>query len=154
MTWRVPSDEELEHLRSQVEAVRPDDGELDDERSEAWHRRVLLEYEWDSGRRIPGIGVSPDRDTPAPEAGLRGRGPRGHVRSDERILDDVCARLGAGYLDARDIEVGVAQGRVSLRGRVADRRARRLAEIHAEQAIGVVSVSNQLRVAGDDRRGG
>ncbi len=77
-----------------------------------------------------------------------GRGPRGYRRSDERIAEDVCERLTQhGQVDARDINVEVHDGEVTLRGTVAERRMKRLAEDVAESVTGVEDVHNELRLA-------
>jgi hypothetical protein len=78
----------------------------------------------------------------------RGRGPKGYVRGDERMYEDVCERLGRDHaLDASDIEVRVQEGKVTLAGTVtadwAKRRAEELAMVR-----GVRHVQNNLRVRG------
>ena len=81
---------------------------------------------------------------PGPHAG---RGPRDYRRSDQRIFEDLCNWLAADpRLDARQISVQVRDGDVTLEGRVADRRARRLAEDIAVNVSGVRDVFNHLRV--------
>jgi hypothetical protein len=58
----------------------------------------------------------------------RGVGPKGYVRSDERIRELVCDDLmDDAWLDASQIEVSVKDGEVMLSGTVANRDARRLA---------------------------
>jgi hypothetical protein len=48
---------------------------------------------------------------------MRGRGPKGYTRADERIREDVCDSFTHDpLLDAGDIEVGVAGGEVTLAG--------------------------------------
>ena len=77
----------------------------------------------------------------------RGRGPKGHRRSDERILEDVNERLTDDpRVDARDVTVEVAGGEVTLAGFVPDRASRRRAEEIAEFVSGVGHVQNNLRV--------
>ena len=78
--------------------------------------------------------------------GLRGRGPKGYQRSDERIYEDICERLTYADVDAANIEVKVAGGEVTLSGTVADRRDKRHAEYIAEEVSGVRDVHNNLRV--------
>jgi osmotically-inducible protein OsmY len=81
------------------------------------------------------------------ERDYRGRGPRGYVRSDERIREDVCDRLEQDRrIDASEIEVTVAGGEVRLDGYVDSRMARRRAEDCAEMISGVRHVQNNLRV--------
>jgi osmotically-inducible protein OsmY len=80
-----------------------------------------------------------------------GRGPRRYRRTDERIAEDVNERLMLDPdVDATDIEVLVADGRVILTGTVDDRRTKRLAEIDAEEVWGVTDVDNQLHVTRGD----
>lgn len=77
----------------------------------------------------------------------RGRGPRGYVRSDERIREDVCDRLTDDpFVDASDVEIGVVNGEVTLSGTVTSREARRRAEDTVERVLGVQHVQNNLRV--------
>ncbi len=77
----------------------------------------------------------------------RGRGPRGHTRSDERIREDVSDRLTDNpILDAGEIEVAVSSGEVTLSGHVDSRYSKRLAEDIAEDVSGVRHVQNNLRV--------
>lgn len=79
--------------------------------------------------------------------GHRGTGPQGYVRSDERIRDDVCERLTLhDAIDASGIEVGVADGVVTLGGDVPERYMKHLAEDAVVETIGVKDVDNALRV--------
>jgi hypothetical protein len=88
-----------------------------------------------------------DDRTPVPH--YRGRGPRGYQRSDERIAEEVIARLTDDpRLDASGIEVTVTGGEVTLTGTVADRRDRRRAEDLVEGILGVSYVQNNLRLQG------
>jgi hypothetical protein len=78
-----------------------------------------------------------------------GRGPKGYVRSDERIREDASDRLEQhGEIDASEIEVRVANGEVTLEGTVEDRRTKRLAEDIIETCPGVKQVHNRIRVQG------
>jgi hypothetical protein len=78
----------------------------------------------------------------------RGVGPKNYTRADARISEDVCDRLTEDpHIDARDIEVRVKDGEISLAGTVDSRRTRRRAEDLAEQVLGVTHVQNDLRVA-------
>jgi hypothetical protein len=115
-----------------VHAVAPDRPSVWHEGSERQRTPVSFYYEeiWMS----PGPHV--------------GRGPRGYQRTDDRIREDVCERLTQhGRIDASDIEVTVAQGEVTLRGRVDSRDAKRQAEAVAESVSGVRDVRNELRAA-------
>ncbi|HXC58206.1 MAG TPA: BON domain-containing protein [Steroidobacteraceae bacterium] len=88
------------------------------------------------------------RNMDAQDRGHRGRGPKGYVRSDERIREDVSDRLSDDRLvDASDIEVSVAGSEVTLSGTVNSREERRRAEDCAERVSGVSHVQNNLRVS-------
>lgn len=95
------------------------------------------------------------RAEPSPP-GFRGRGPRGYVRSDERIGEDIHERLTEDpMLDAGDITVEVCDGVVTLGGCVEQRWLRHHAEDLVEACGGVRDIRNDLRVgtpAGNDMR--
>jgi osmotically-inducible protein OsmY len=93
---------------------------------------------------VPGaFGGRRDPDRPD----MRGRGPKGYTRSDERIREAVCDALTDDpVLDASDIEVSVAQGEVTLSGTVPERTAKRHAEDLVEEVSGIRHVQNNLRV--------
>jgi len=77
----------------------------------------------------------------------RGKGPKGFVRSDERIKDDIHSRLtDDAFVDASDIEVTIEKGEVILSGAVPDRSSKRRAEDITELVSGVTNVENRLRV--------
>jgi len=79
--------------------------------------------------------------------GHAGRGPKGYVRTDERIREDVCDRLSwDDEVDATDISVSVDKGEVTLEGSVETRHMKRLAEDIAEGVTGVTDVHNTVRV--------
>lgn len=83
-------------------------------------------------------------DVPGPYSG---HGPKGYRRSDERIHEEVCERLTAhGGVDARQVELRVESGEVTLEGTVPDRRTKRLAEAVAESVRGVEDIHNRLRL--------
>ena len=82
----------------------------------------------------------------------KGKGPKGYMRSDQRIQEDVCDRLSDDvYLDASNIEVKVQEGEVILSGTVNDRNQKRRAEDLAERISGVRDVENHIKVNRDDR---
>jgi osmotically-inducible protein OsmY len=59
----------------------------------------------------------------------------------------VCDRLTEhGEVDARDMEVTVSGGEVTLSGTAPTRTQKRLAEDIADAVIGVIEVHNRLRV--------
>jgi osmotically-inducible protein OsmY len=75
----------------------------------------------------------------------RGFGPQGYLRSDARILEDVSEELTEHErVDAREIDVQVGDGEVTLRGHVPDEDMKRLAEEATERLRGVRAVHNQL----------
>jgi osmotically-inducible protein OsmY len=83
----------------------------------------------------------------------RGRGPKGHTRSDERIREDVSDRImDDPHVDGSDIELTVSGGEVTLTGTVSSRGEKRRAEDLAESVSGVTHVQNNLRV--QQREGG
>lgn len=80
----------------------------------------------------------------------RGLGPEGYRRSDERISEDIHDHLTEDpALDARFIQVAVADGEVTLSGRVANRWSKHRAEHCVEDIGGVGHVQNNLRVDHD-----
>jgi hypothetical protein len=77
-----------------------------------------------------------------------GVGPHNYRRSDIDIQDDVCELLTQhGKIDAREIEVNVDGGEVTLLGKVSDRFTKRLAEDVALSVQGVWDVHNRLQLA-------
>jgi hypothetical protein len=143
----------------------------DYENEEDWAREVPQrrfhgpygDYGWERGQSVlpefrdPDFHFSPEererlqseQDVPGP---FRGRGPRGYVRSDERIHEDVCERMTRhGQLDASNIEVEVKNGEVYLTGDVASRRAKRLAEDISDAVSGVKDVHNNLQINTPER---
>tara|TARA_R110002020_G_scaffold26514_32_gene86053 strand:+ start:786 stop:1376 length:591 start_codon:yes stop_codon:yes gene_type:complete len=81
------------------------------------------------------------------EADHRGRGPKGYVRSDARIEEDVNDRLTEdAFVDAREVSVTVSDREVTLDGTVDSRQAKRHAEDCADSVSGVTHVQNNLRV--------
>ena len=78
----------------------------------------------------------------------RGRGPTNYTRSDERILEDACDALTDDWdVDARNIQVTVAKGEVTLDGTVDSRFGKRRAEDCVDDVSGVKHVQNNLRVS-------
>lgn len=78
-------------------------------------------------------------------------GPKGYVRSDERIHDDLCGRLAySDRLDVHDVEVTVSGGVVALSGTVEDRWQKYCIEEIADHVLGVKDVDNRIRVASMD----
>lgn len=76
-----------------------------------------------------------------------GRGPSNYTRSDDRILEDTCDNLTDDYgVDARNIQVTVSGGEVTLDGTVPSRGQKRRAEDCVDCISGVGHVQNNLRV--------
>lgn len=77
---------------------------------------------------------------------FRGYGPSNYTRSDERIIEDINDRLSdSPYLDARELDVKVSQGEVTLQGNVDSRHSKRFAEDICESVSGVRHVENRVR---------
>lgn len=77
----------------------------------------------------------------------RGKGPKGYVRTDERILKDISDHMSEdGMLDASKIEVSVADGEVTLSGSLSNRFEKRRAEDCADSISGVRHTQNDLRI--------
>ena len=104
-------------------------------------RRGEPELGWEIGPGVAGAGDA--TVTVGPHVG---RGPRGYRRTDERVRDDVCQWMSDdARLDAREIDVRVRDGDVTLEGLMEDRAARRLAEDIAAAVPGVRDVFNRLQ---------
>lgn len=76
---------------------------------------------------------------------FRGTQPRGYQRSDERLRELICERLTDADLDARDIEVQVRDGDVTLEGSVPARWMKHQAEDIVDDCAGVKNIDNRLR---------
>jgi osmotically-inducible protein OsmY len=74
------------------------------------------------------------------------RGPRGWVRSDERILDELCERIVRAGIDASELVVEVERGDVSIEGELGTREERRWVVDLAERILGVTGVYADVRV--------
>ncbi|WP_211166110.1 BON domain-containing protein [Azoarcus sp. TTM-91] len=76
------------------------------------------------------------------------KGPRGYVRSDERIREFICERLAQHHrLDVSDVGVEVSNGCVTLEGTVPERSMKYAIEETADNCWGVRDVENHIRVA-------
>ncbi len=76
-----------------------------------------------------------------------GKGPKGYKRSDERIRDDVMERLTQhGWVDARQVQVEVHDGEVTLNGTIGSREEKRMAEDAVDSIPGVKDVHNNLKI--------
>ena len=129
-------------------------------------------YDLGSGAAAPGYGYEAGRTRRSDERGLwdrasdevaswfgdedaarrremdhSGRGPANYTRSDERILEDACDHLTEDRaVDARNVEVTVKGGEITLDGTVPDRQQKRRAEDVVDRLSGVRHVQNNLRV--------
>lgn len=83
---------------------------------------------------------------PSPEQPQIGKAPKGYVRSDERMKEDICERLASQPQDWSDLEVHVADAEVTLVGTVRTREMKHEAERVAASVRGIKDVMNQLRV--------
>lgn len=143
----------------------PRGGDDDSGRSAPAHDQVRGRYlrqgsrpdpvHWQPDSHFPGSDPA-DPGYSSPGVGNhRGRGPRGYVRTDDRVFEDVCERLSEDpMVDASDIEVRCKDGQVALTGSVAGRWMKHRAEDIADSVSGVQDIDNRIRVArGDARRG-
>ena len=107
-------------------------------------------WERPSGR--PGL-IEPTAPARPAGASYRGLGPRGYVRSDQRIFEDICDRLTEDpSIDASDIAVAVRDRIVTLAGSVDSMQALRQADEIAREALGVADTRNDLIVVTDEHR--
>jgi osmotically-inducible protein OsmY len=74
------------------------------------------------------------------------RGPKGWVRPDERILDELCERIARSSADARDLEVTVEDGEVHLDGTIETEEELRFVVSLAERTLGVRKVHAEVRL--------
>jgi len=97
---------------------------------------------WGSG--FAGVGTM----QPAPELihhGFSGLSPRGYVRPDERIREEICDELTRrADIDPRRIDVRVVDGEVMLEGEVEDAATKSAVEDIAARCGGVTAVVNRL----------
>lgn len=87
------------------------------------------------------------KDPPQISRNFIGIGPKGYVRSDKSIEDEVCKLLARDqYLDPSDIVVRVMNGVVLLSGIVNEREERILAERIVGHVSGVEDIENDISV--------
>jgi len=67
-------------------------------------------------------------------------------KEDERLRRDVCRRLVERGIDARDVDVSVHEGQVTLTGTVLDMRQKKLVDEACAACPGVTDVQNGLRL--------
>jgi hypothetical protein len=137
-----PAEMDFERSRFRFEAAK---GAVGGERGYGYERRPRRSREETRERpyemdRFMGLWMDRGR--------YSGVGPRGYRRSDERIREDVCEVLTQdGWVDARDIEVRIKDGEVTLNGTVPERSMKRRAEDAVIKVTGVRDVRNHLDVA-------
>lgn len=149
---------ESSHVDPAAYGIVDDDGLRTAPGRQRWHRAADVNWQdrHEDGalRNRPGAG---GRVAGMPQETGRGYGdavhrsepvwPKGYVRADERIRDDVCIRLAHdGHVDLREVEVDVADGVVTLRGTAHNRGEKHRIEDIAEHVMGVKDVHNELRV--------
>ncbi len=99
---------------------------------------------------MPGIDPHSSRN----RYGAYGPYARHAVRADDEIRQEVCDRLVQDtWVDARDVEVEVVNGVVTLRGQVDTILAKRAAGDDAWDTVGVNDVDNLLHLGGSGGRG-
>ena len=77
----------------------------------------------------------------------RRQGPKGYVRSDDRIKEDVSDQLSyAQGIDVSDVEVSVKSGEVTLTGTIPSRDDKYEIERVVEGVFGVTEIDNRLKV--------
>jgi hypothetical protein len=112
-------------------------------------------YGYGSGAYQPDLGRPPywsgSRRPSERQYRLRQRkyppGPKGYVRSDARIHEDLCDRIAAAnHIDSSDVTVEVAGGKVVLQGTVPERRMKHAIEDMADACAGVQEIENRIRV--------
>ncbi|MDY7228289.1 BON domain-containing protein [Hyalangium rubrum] len=117
-----------------------------DEDERYWHER-----NWGKGggyaAGAAGMGREPfgDEWRTARSRGT-GKAPKGYVRSDERIREDVCERLMYSPYDASEVEVTVTGGEVTLSGTVRHRAEKWGIEDVIEDVVGIHDIHNQIRI--------
>ncbi|MEA9356259.1 BON domain-containing protein [Bacteriovorax sp. PP10] len=78
---------------------------------------------------------------------FRGKGPKGYIRSDERIEEEVCKILARDRdIDASSIDVKVENGIVKLTGPVRSRQEKFAIEDAVENVSGINEVKNDIKV--------
>jgi osmotically-inducible protein OsmY len=102
---------------------------------------------------LPSGALPPAGQPESSREDYTGRGPKGFRRSDERIRENVSEALYYHKdIDASEIEVGVKDAVVTLRGSVANRFQKYLAEDVADSIPGVEEIRNHISVRRDAMR--
>lgn len=120
----------------------------DDFRSEGYGSR---EGAWTGRQEYPYRSYAQDRAGESRTGGTRasghrGKGPKGYERTDDRLKELICERLtDDDSIDASEVTVSVAQGRVTLDGTVDSRQSKYDIEECVEQC-GAKEIINNLRI--------
>jgi hypothetical protein len=133
-----PGESVLPEFRDPSVHRMPYDEEFNELQPSRYHRKL--------GQRSnrPSMAQARPWDEPGPYTGV---GPQGYVRSDERIREEVCDRLTRhGSIDARNMQVHVQAGEVTLEGTVESRTMKRMAEDTVDSVSGVKDVHNRLNL--------
>jgi osmotically-inducible protein OsmY len=85
--------------------------------------------------------------------GFRGKGPKGYMRSDERIREEVCDQLEDADIDPSNVTVNVESGEVTLSGTIGSREEKREIEDIVFEVRGVKDVNNQIRIESESEAG-
>ncbi|MBO9353813.1 BON domain-containing protein [Bordetella petrii] len=120
-----------------------------------WQRQQLRygedmpydEDEWSGRRRGGGADRRYGWQDPALPRSQRIT-PKGYVRSDERVREDLCERLSHSGLDVSDVSVEVSDGTVTLEGTVPSRGTKHAIEDCVDDCLGVNDIQNHIRVGG------
>lgn len=165
---------ESSHVDPAAYGIADDDGLRTAPGRARWHRAAdvnwqdrhedgALRHRAGAGGRVAGVPREAERGYGGGYGGRYGGGyaggygepvhrsepvwPKGYVRSDERIRDDVCSRLAHdGHVDLHEVEVDVEGGVVTLRGAAHDRGEKHRIEDIVEHVMGVKDVRNELRI--------
>lgn len=148
----INGDQSGPDMYSERRNVRPDDysrrGSPHIRSFEQRHAPYRAEHDVDDrsfGHIFSGERVRYDND--ARMRGHRGKSPKGYLRSDDRIREDLSERLtDDDSIDPTEISVAVKDGIVTLTGTVEQRWMKHHAEDIADACSGVKDVVNQLRV--------
>ena len=96
--------------------------------------------------RVMNVDVGDWADEP------RGGGPIRYRRADDRIRDDLAEALYAdGWVDAREVDIAVDDGEITLEGTVPTKDDKRRVEDLAWKVFGVLDVHNRLQRADRER---
>lgn len=101
---------------------------------------------------LHGRSFSYRAQTETDDRSFKGVGPKGYVRSDKIIEEEVCELLTHDrYIDASSIYVGVERGVAKLTGVVTDRQQKFAIEDMVESVRGVSEVQNDIKVQRNTR---